>query len=128
MNSGMARVLIWMVQGHAPGAWVDTRQGKCPSFVTRCREQSKLAWWGLAETKLRKEGDGRRAIGMWRPTELGREFVRLQVNVHKYAIEFDSKCERLEGPQITIIDALGHKFDYTELMNDTHYKEPKSHE
>jgi hypothetical protein len=44
-------------------------------------------------------------------------WVQNQVAVAKYARIYDSRCLNLTGPDTTIADSLGSRFDYRELMD-----------
>ena len=78
-------------------------------------DAGKLRYWGLIEEERVLRPDGGRA-GWWRLTALGRMFVRREVWVQKYALVYDGTCLGLDGPSITITDALGERFDYAALM------------
>lgn len=72
--------------------------------------------WGLIEKQVGTREDGSDRVGFWRLTEKGRLFVRSLDTVEKYALLYNGRCLGHEGPQINIHDALGKKFDYSELM------------
>ncbi len=110
LNSGMAVSLIRMWRA-AGTEWqhVPTTVGR------RSAEEGKLRYWGLIEEETERREDGGRA-GYWRVTEAGAAFVRAQATVQSHAMIYDGDCLRLDGPYITIQDALGGKFSYAELM------------
>jgi hypothetical protein len=118
INSGMARSLIEMYrvgrEGDVAGVqgWVHV-----PTQIgARSREEGKLAYWGLVEEEAEiKREDGGRA-GYWRVTARGAQFVRNLIQVPKYARVYDGRCLGLTGPDVSIHDALGTKFNYDELM------------
>jgi hypothetical protein len=74
-----------------------------------------LRYWGLTEELQEKREDGGRA-GWWRVTERGEAWIRGQTTVPKYARTYDSRCLGLTGESVTVVDALGTKFNYNELM------------
>ena len=76
---------------------------------------SQLSWWGLVEEELVRRPDGGRA-GYWRLTSKGVKFVRQQQLITKYARIFDAAVLGYQGEQVSIIDCLGDKFNYRELM------------
>lgn len=79
-------------------------------------EFSQLSWWGLVEEKSEVRDDGGKA-GWWRLTRLGRDFVLNRTVTPKYARIFDGRVlELAPGDEVSIIDALGTKFNYSELM------------
>lgn len=73
-------------------------------------------FWGLIETRPGVREDGSKRVGWWRITPLGRLFLTNQMTVSKYARMFNGELYGMAGPQITISQALGNKFDYSELM------------
>lgn len=73
-------------------------------------------YWGLIEEEKARRPDGGRA-GWWRITALGERFVRVHLRVPKYALVYDGRCLGMDGDLVSIIDCLGDKFDYRELMD-----------
>lgn len=111
INASMARSLITMWRA-AGLDWAHL-----PTVVgSRSREEGKLAYWGLIEESLGKRADGGRA-GYWRVTPAGEDYVRGGLALPKYALVYDGKVIEWDGPQLTVRDALGHQFDYEELMS-----------
>lgn len=110
LNSGMARSLILMYR-NAGRDWIHIPT----QLPARSREEGKLRYWGLAEEAKVEREDGGRA-GWWRVTSMGVQFVLGSLVVPKYAHIYDDRLLRLSGDPITIVDALGEKFDYAELM------------
>jgi hypothetical protein len=110
LNSGMARSLIkmWRAAGQEWQYIPETVGG-------RSREEGKLAAWGLIEDSRHRREDGGKA-GVWRVTDLGAQFVRRAATVQKYALMFDARCLGLVGSQVSIVDVLGDRFSYDELM------------
>ena len=84
--------------------------------ATDNREESKLRYWGLTEEEHTLRPDGGRA-GWWRVTTKGETWVLNKALVPKYARIYDGRCLGLLGDPITIVDALGDKFNYRELMD-----------
>jgi len=113
INSGMARSLIRM---YLAGGSEQLSFIHVPTAVgSRSREEGKLRYWGLVEEELEKRPDGGRA-GYWRVTPSGELFVKGLMTVYSHARIYDGRCLGLTGPQVSILDALGDKFDYAELM------------
>jgi hypothetical protein len=73
-------------------------------------------FWGLLEQQPGERADGSNRVGWWRLTEKGRRFVRGEVTVPKHAHVFNGRCLGYSGPEWSIRQALGTKFDYAELM------------
>jgi len=110
INSGMARSLISMYRaGKTEFIHIPTTIG------SRSREEGKLRYWGLVEEETALRPDGGRA-GYWRVTEMGELFVLGKVKVPMYAEVYDGERLSLSGDMVGIIDALGQKFHYGELM------------
>ena len=111
INSGMARSLILMYRaGGLEFIHLPTTIG------ARSREEGKLAYWGLVEEEKVRRPDGGRA-GYWRVTELGELFLREQIKVPKYARVYNGRALSLDlTERVSIKDALGTKFDYSDLM------------
>jgi hypothetical protein len=92
------------------------------------RECAKLRYWGLLEEMPREVGAETpgRTSGLWRITDKGKLFVEGDLAVPKYVWVFDGepyKSEMFREPGddtpeevVTIREALGDRFDYTELM------------
>lgn len=81
------------------------------------RSFSKLAHWGLVTDEL-NEDTTKRTSGMWSITEKGVQFARKQTEVPKYAYLYNSQCKAMSPETVGVVEALGHKFDYEELMNN----------
>lgn len=80
------------------------------------RDESISRYWSLTEeeTSVRRDDGGR--AGYWRITGLGERFVLAAVRVPKYAHIYDGSCLRLSGDPVSIVDCLGDRFNYRELM------------
>lgn len=74
-------------------------------------------YWGLMERQDGRRDDGSNRVGWWRLTDLGRSFVRGTATVPRYAHIYDSRLLSFSGPQFSIRQALGTRFDYDELMS-----------
>lgn len=111
INAGMARSLMMMYRVGARD-WVHV-----PSEIgARSREEGKLAYWGLVEEEKALRPDGGRT-GYWRVTRLGELFVLNRCTVPKYARVFNGELVSLDpSEQVSIVDALGTKFNYSEMM------------
>lgn len=78
-------------------------------------DMGKMRYWGLVDEESTVLGENGRQ-GYWRLTTLGVDFVLGRVTLPKYAYIYDGVCLRLDGPQVSIGDALGKKFNYAALM------------
>jgi hypothetical protein len=119
LNSTMARGLIWLVQ--AAGAnlgWVEVPQQGPKWLVKAGGEFAKLYHWGLIVERPKDPKDThKRTSGIWRPTDKGVQFVKLQIRVPKRVFLYDNEVQGWDVRDVNIIAALGTKFDYAELMS-----------
>lgn len=72
-------------------------------------DDAKLRYWGLIEQHPED-------ATLWRVTLIGEQWLQRRATIPEYACIFDSRLLRLEGDQVSIVDALGKKFDYDDLM------------
>jgi len=78
---------------------------------------AKLAYWGLIAELPGRRDDGAKHAGWWQITDDGRRFVCNQLRVPKYARIYDGRLIALDSDEtVSIVDALGTRFDYGELM------------
>lgn len=117
LNSGMARVLIWLVREteRSGDEWIDV-PARAPAWVLRSNESGKMAWWGLVEVRENESDPSRKTTGDRKVTQKGFDFVYGRVTVPARVILYNDACEGFDGEDITIKDALGKKFSYAELM------------
>lgn len=120
INAGIARVLIAMYR-KAGDDWVYLpyidSTGREPIHVSRSGEMCIARYWGLIEQMPGEREDGSSRVGWWRLTGRGCAFVRNEIRIPKYARIYASRCLNLDAEQtVTIVDALGTKFNYWELM------------
>lgn len=110
INAGHARALIALYRA------VGRDWGHLATY-DQSREASKLAYWGLIEEESARRDDGGRS-GWWRITDLGERFLRNQLLVPKHARVYDGRLLRLDDTDglVSIVDALGTRFNYSELM------------
>lgn len=78
------------------------------------RDLDKLRHWGMVET-MASVDLARRSSGRWRVTKLGIDFARGVATAPRWLHIFDDRVHEREG-ETTILEALGNKFDYGELM------------
>lgn len=78
-------------------------------------DHARLRLWGLVEQNEEPRADGGKS-GWWRVTAEGERFARGESAIPKYAYVYDSRLIRVDGPRVTIRDALGKRFNYDEIM------------
>jgi len=76
---------------------------------------SLLRLWNLIEQKTNEKTE-KRCSGLWRPTSKGVDFCSKRIKVTKYCHVYDNKIMGWSGPQVNVVDCLGEKFNYAELM------------
>ncbi len=140
LGSQMARWLIWLVRTWEQGqlsekngnalarrygekatpplrtwAWIDVKQSP-----VRGGDYAKLLHWGLVEHKANTGDATKKDSGLWRPTHAGIAFVHRRSLMRSHVILYDNKLLNWSDDSITditIVQALGNKFDYQELMS-----------
>lgn len=75
-----------------------------------------LVPWGLIERQPGERDDGSWRTGYYRPTLRGVKFANGTITVPKYFYSYDGRALGFEGPDITIHEALGQKFNHDEIM------------
>lgn len=89
-----------------------------PRLSTAVRSNCTLPkHWGLLDQQPGVREDGSSRTGYFRLSSLGREFVTGGARVHLRACLFNNKLIGMTGPQVTIQEVIGTKFDYEELMS-----------
>lgn len=112
INSGMARSLIAMYLHGPQGQWIHL-----PTQIgARSREEGKLRYWGLVEEQIDIQRDDGGRAGYWRITPAGRNWVTGKTTVPKFVNVYNNTVLRTYGTETSITDALGTRFNYTELM------------
>jgi hypothetical protein len=116
-NSGMAMTLIWMVRHHQKTGteWIDIPT-IAPRHVVNSRELGKLEHWGMV-VRAGNHDPAKKHSGIWRCTVRGVQFGRNESTVPKYSFLLHNKIQGFSEEKTTIIDALGSKFNYQELMS-----------
>lgn len=82
-------------------------------------DEAKARYWNLIEAmpNVRRD-DGSDRVGWWRLTAQGISFVRNEIVIAKHARIYDGRCLGLDNTQlVSIIDVLGKRFNYRELMD-----------
>ena len=114
-NSNMALALIILYRNKEKG-FIHLENTMKDLGYKRCGDASYLRHYRLIEKKEGNRDDGSPRNGMYKITGIGIMFVEGKSKVQSTFIISNNKHEGYEGDDITIQDALGKKFDYTELM------------
>lgn len=111
LTSSIGAVLIAMWRTNYNG-WV-----YLPAIRSAGQDEVIARFWFLIEGDEMRREDGSKRTGWWRLTDLGVGFVHNEVKVPKYARIYNNRLLNLDPAQsVSIVDVLGAKFDYTELM------------
>ena len=77
---------------------------------------TKLSHWGLVERKIGNRDDGCKYMGFWRVTEKGEAFIKQEILVASHIYLYNRNFQGYSQESISILKALGKKFNYDELM------------
>ncbi len=109
-----ARVLCWMAYKST-----ENKYHHIPSSgaINGGGDYAKLRYWGLIDRMSNTDGT-KRSSGMWRLTDLGRDFARGHTTVSAvcYYRHPEGGVLGFEPEQISIREAIGKQFDYNKLM------------
>jgi len=117
LNSGMAYALIAIYRYFKqPNAerWLHV-----PTYKSLARlggDVAKLCYWGLLERMPGKRADGSTHQGFFRITPYGCAFVEKKAKAWSHMFVTNQKLVGYDKETVMITDALGDKFDYTQLM------------
>jgi len=122
LHSMMAHDLLWMYR-HLYRYPADTfvrhskhkvdPKGKKEGL--RASDFAYLERWGLIES-AGTDHERYPSQGYWRLTKKGVEFVLGRITVPKVLWDYYQKIIKKEGPEVTIWQCLGEKFDYYEML------------
>lgn len=115
INETMCRSLIWLAYARANArGWVDVPE-TAPRWLVRSNQLATLRWWNLVE-RLPSEDPDAKHSGLWRVTDLGRDFVAGKVQVPKTAYTYNGEVEYMSSGTISVSDCFGKRFSYAEVM------------
>ena len=117
LNSFMAYALI-VLRNHAvrsDNQWVHIRALSL-RVAAGGGELAKLCHWDLIEEMPAQREDGSRHAGFYRITARGLSFVNGETSVPRHVFIYDNGVRGFSDERTTIREALGDKFNYSELM------------
>lgn len=117
LNANMAITMIAMYRKKKFG-FIKVEEFMRVSGYTRSGDFPYLVHWGLLEKMDGKREDGSNHHGFYKLTDKGREFVMHRISVQQTMIIFNGTVEGFDGPEISIDQALGKKFNYREIMGE----------
>ena len=113
LNASMARQLMWLVQAPDRGdGWVHV-PSSAPTWMLRTHQLPTLHLWGLVEGA--DSGTKLASSGLWKPTPEGVLFAQNKITVKKYVYVYNNTVMDSEGEDISVVDALGDKYNYQEI-------------
>jgi len=115
LNSTMARCLIKMTR--LQNGYNHVRDIVKGISDTGTNDFSKLKYWGLIE-EMDNNNDNKKTSGYWKLTKKGYLFAKNEIKLPKYAKIYNTKLVGFSKEYTTILDSLGEKFSYLELMNN----------
>ena len=119
LNATMARGLIWLVKASGDNLqWIHVNSTG-PSWLTnKGGTLATLVHWGLIEEKPKEDKpSASRTSGSWRPTLKGVQFAKNELRVPSHVVLYNDQVEGWSGSEASIVDALGKRFHYGELMS-----------
>ena len=122
LYSSMALALIYLCRIHRQtNDWVHVNNVTKKTLrhnISLGGDMAKLEYWGLIYQKT-NEDTKKRASGLWKPTKKGIGFALQGGKVMSHVRIYNGVSKGFSGGMITIAEALGEKFNYSELMGDT---------
>lgn len=76
---------------------------------------NKAKYWGLVKKKP-NDDESKSSSGSWMITEAGKDFILGKSSIHETAYVFDDQVIAFSEQLVGVKEALGHKFDYQQLM------------
>ena len=126
LGAGMASSLIaiyrWFLRNSGQEWMSITEELKKMKINAGSSNTAILRHWGLLEKFEGERDDGSKRVGLYRMTDLGRDFVLGRVSVTKHIYQYNDEIVKVADPdlsQISVHEALGNKFDYNVLMGGT---------
>jgi len=118
LNSNMALAILLLYKFNIRD-WVKVEDFLIKSGHKRCGDFSYLVHYGLLEKKQGDRSDGSSRNGFYKLTGRGLLFCEGKLMVQEKFLILHGGLKGFEGKEISIKEALGKKFDYSELMGLT---------
>jgi hypothetical protein len=116
INKTMAYSLIWLCSAPADEhGWVDVPNSN-NMRVIRSNQLPTLRWWDLVE-RMATDDTSVKHSGLWRVTELGKDFVHGRVTVPEKVYTYNAEVISNSDKRISIWQCFKIQFDYQEIMN-----------
>ena len=85
-------------------------------YAVKGGDFAKLKFWKLLERQIGERDDGSARNGYWKITQKGYDFISGKAKIPKFINLYNQKFYGYAGELIDIKEALGNKFNYSELM------------
>ena len=110
-----ARSLILLNKLNSSKEWVHSRE--IMKVINITGDFAKMSYWGLITEQLNSDKE-KRSSGFWKITSKGKQFVNNQIKILSHTLIYNGKIIGFSKDEISIIDSLGKKFNYNELMSN----------
>lgn len=117
LNSGMAITLVRIYKNSLTNNndWLHVKNYLRENRFSNSHDWTLLKYWGLLEEKAVVKGEPN--SGYWRITPKGEHFVLNSTEVPEAIYMFNQNLYKYSTDNTNIIESLGKKFNYYELMN-----------
>jgi len=120
-HSSLAQCLIGLVGVfEAKQNWVHVKDIPVSggNAAQRGGHLAKAIHWSLIEGRP-NDDSAKRTSGYWQPTQKGRDFAHGRISIPKYVYLYNNTAHGFSMEITTIREALGNKFNYSELINSS---------
>lgn len=118
--SGTA-MLIMRMRGmcdRSPDGWVHARRDFAAVGINIDHFNFyKLKHWGLVVAKAASDDEDKNSSGYWKLTPLAIDFIERRCAIPTHVYFYDDRVLRMSKERITIDEALGTKFSYTDFIS-----------
>lgn len=120
LHTSMALTLINMYKYDQQDeeGWIFVKDFLRLNKLKNSHDWTLLRYWGILEEKPKSKDQKTKTSGYWRITKKGYLFVTNQIYVQKHIYIFDTKLLAFSDEETTVVEALGNKFNYEELMQE----------
>lgn len=116
LNTGMALFLMWLYKLGGKHDYIQAGEILSQGMKgTKSLDYSVLAHWGLIKDSV-NDDDTKKGSGFWKLTDRGIRFVEKEISVFSHIYLYNNIFFGYGEDTVNIVQALGSKFDYQELM------------
>ena len=117
INKTMAQGLVWL--NHQTGdedGWVNVPITG-PQWLVRSNQLATLHWWNLVERKSKDDSHKSKFSGIWRTTQLGKDFVAGLIRVPRSVYTYNNNVVKHGDEDVLLSECLDEGFDYNQVMS-----------